>query len=727
MPDKSSNTYYITTPIYYVNGLPHVGSALTTVACDVLARYHALRGFDSFLLTGTDENATKVQEAAEKAGVPALQFVEELSDAFETCWKELHIGYNDFIRTTEPRHVHAVQEFFRRLTERGYVYKDVYEGWYSVSDETFFRDTDVENGVAKETGKPVERVREENYFFRLSAFSERLLAHIEAEPSFLLPEFRRNEVVSFIREGLRDICITRPNRGWGIPFPDDESKVVYVWFDALINYLSAIGWPDDPKWETLWPADLHFMGKEIFVRFHATLWPAMLMGLDLPLPRQVFAHGWWTIPGLKPGEKAGKSTGGLPHPTDFTKFIAERAGTSFELAADAQRYLLCREMNFGNDTEFTVENCLRRFNTDLANDLGNLLNRTINMVVKYYDGVVPQTQVHDAEIAALSLHVQEEYVRALSECRLNHALEAAWKLVARMNKYIDERAPWTLAKAANAGDTESAEKLAVVLYSCLEATRVVSILVAPFMPVAAITLRSQLGIAPEEAPTWDSLAWGGLVAGTKVEPPQPVFPRIQELTIDDETLIKLGVLKRDPSADRNENSSQNSNKNSKPNAPVAMAQNEGSRPTMSEPTGEPTAATTPTTAPSPIAEHAPGTLIPPAAIAVPAEEPITIDDFMKVQLRVGEILAAEPVANATKLLRLTVHLGEDDTRTILAGIAEYYQPDELVGRQVVVVANLAPRKMRGIESQGMLLAADVEGRAILLEPGASTPVGARVR
>jgi methionyl-tRNA synthetase len=688
MPDACSKKYYITTPIYYVNGLPHVGSALTTVSCDALARYHRLRGRETWLLTGTDENAPKVVEAAEKAGIPTKPFVDELAVAFEECWRELHVNVDVFMRTTDPRHVRAVQEFVCRLQERGYVYKDTYEGWYSVSDETFYRDSEVKDGIAIETGKPVARVQEENYFFRLSAFEAPLRAHIEANPDFLQPDFRRNEVLGFMSEGLRDMCITRVNKGWGIPVPGDESRVIYVWFDALINYLAATGWPDDPNWETLWPADLHFMGKEIFVRFHATLWPAMLMALDLPLPKQVYAHGWWTIQGAK----GGKTGASLPHPTRLTRLLAERSGASFRLAADAQRYLLCREMNYGPDTEFTVENLLRRYNTDLANDLGNLLNRTVNMVVRYFDGVVPQTTAHDHEIAALALQVQEEYARAMAEFRLNAALEAAWKLVARMNKYIDERTPWTLAKAANAGDEESRRALETVLYACLEATRLVSILISPFLPVAADAIRAQLGIAqPVEEARWEDLHWGGLTAGTKVGPPQPVFPRIQELTVDEATLYALGSA----------------------NPPAADEVKERSQPVSETPVSS--------------TQHpAPGTPVAPAE-AAPDEAPITIDDFMKVQLRVAEILAAEPVPNATKLLRLTIQVGEDDTRTILAGIAEFYPPEQLVGRQVVIVANLQPRKMRGIESQGMLLAADVEGRAILLQPDSPVPVGSRVR
>jgi len=695
-PHSPHKKYYVTTPIYYVNGLPHVGSALTTVACDALARYQRLHGRDAWFLTGTDENATKVQEAAAKAGVPPLEFVNGLADAFKVCWNQLHIAYDDFVRTTEPRHIAAVQEFFNRLRERDYVYLDTYEGWYSVSDETFFRDSEVKDGVAIESGKPVVRVTEENYFFRLSAFGDRLLAHIEAHPDFLQPEFRRNEVISFINEGLRDMSITRANRGWGIPVPGDESKVIYVWFDALINYLAVTGWPHDPDWETLWPADLHFMGKEIFVRFHATLWPAMLMALELPLPKHVYAHGWWTVQGAK----GGKTGASLPHPTRFTQLIADRSGASFDLAADALRYLLCREMNFGLDTEFSVENFLRRFNTDLANDLGNLLNRTINMMQKYFESVVPETREHDHEIAAFALQVQEEYTRAMAEFRLNAALEAVWRLVGRMNKYIDERAPWTLAKAANAGDEASRAALATVLYACLEATRIVSVLIGPFLPVAADALRAQLGIAqPVALARWDDLAWGGLPAGTRVGPPQPLFPRIQEMTVDEATLFALG----------------SANVTGEPEA----TETKGKGKIVSETTNQPAA---------PAAHKpAPGTPIPPPS-AVPAQAgPITIDDFMKVELRVAEVLAAEPVPNANKLLRLTVQVGDDDTRTILAGIAEFYQPEQLVGRQVVIVANLQPRKMRGIESQGMLLAADVDGRAILLQPDSPVPSGAKVR
>ena len=356
-------------------------------------------------------------------------------------------------------------------------------------------------------------------------------------PDFIQPDFRRNEVIAFIRDGLRDMSVTRANRGWGIPVPGDESRVIYVWFDALINYIAATGWPDDPDWESLWPADVHLVGKEILVRFHATLWPAMLMALDLPLPKQVYAHGWWTVQGAK----GGKTGASLPHPTRLTQLLADRSGASFEIAADAVRYVLCREMNFGPDTEFTIENCLHRYNTDLANGVGNLVHRTLSMMGRYYDGIVPAIVSLDPQIAALVTQAQSEYERAMTDFRLNIALEAVGTLVNGVNKYLVERAPWELAKRAQAGDESARSALAQTLTGCLEATRIVSVLVAPFLPVAADALRAQLGITqPVAEARWEDLQSGGLRAGTKVGPPTPVFPRIQDLMVDEATRTALG-------------------------------------------------------------------------------------------------------------------------------------------------------------------------------------------
>lgn len=669
-------TWYITTPIYYVNGSPHVGSALTTVCCDVLARYHRMRGEKTWFLTGTDEQATKVFEAAGNARVAPQEFVDHLAGEFKDAWKKLHISNDDFIRTTEPRHIEVVQEVFRRLRQSGDIYPGMYEGWYCVSDETFFRDTDVQVDHLcpnPECRKPLSRVQEESYFFRLSAYGDKLLELIQGQPDMLQPEFRRNEVVSFIQQGLRDMSVTRSNPGWGIPVPGEPDKVIYVWFDALINYLAATGWPNDTvKYEELWPADVHLMAKEIFVRFHATLWPAVLMALGLPAPRQVYAHGWWVG---ATGIKEGKRTGGLPHPTDFSQEIANQSGASIDISADALRYLLLREMQFHGDTEFSGENLLRRYNTDLANDLGNFTNRAVNMVSRYFAGSVPSRTIVDSDIVDLGREVVEDYEKALTEYRFNGALEAVWRLVARMNKYVEEKTPWKLAKQ---GDMET---LSMVLYTCLEAVRVIATMLKPVMPFASESLYAQIGLDSVRVEWKDARIWGLLPAGTKLPAPQPIFPRIDlSGQADSEGVVQPS---QKPIAVKKE---KNVSEEPKAVAPVILEDQ---------------------TAPA-------------------VSEYITIEDVMKVQLKVANIVAAESVPNATKLLKLTVEVAEE-TRTVLAGIAEMYQPEELVGKQVVLVANLQPRKMRGVESQGMLLAADVDGQAILLQPETKVPSGSPIR
>jgi methionyl-tRNA synthetase len=661
----TDKTFYITTPIYYVNGVPHVGSATTTLLCDALARFHRLRGDKTFFLTGTDENAPKVAAAAAKAGQDTLAFADTVSQRFRDCWDYLHISNDDFIRTTEPRHIAVVTEVFQRLQAQGDIYAGKYEGWYSVSDETFFQDSEVENGRAKESGAVVERVTEDNYYFKLSAYSDRLLSHIESHPEFLQPDTRRNEVLAFIKSGLRDVVISRRNTGWGIPVPGDNSQVVYVWFDAVINYLTATGWPDNAAWETLWPADVHLVGKEIYTRFHATLWPAMLMGLGLPLPTTVLGHGWWLIG----GEKGSKSKGNIPTPQEVVEHLVERSGAAEEVAKDALRYYLTRDIAYKSDAEFSLDALVGRFNADLCNKLGNLLNRTLKMLAQYENGIVPSGSAErtaDGILASLSREVTQDVERAMLALDPGAALAAIWKLIEAGNGDIDTTAPW---KRHKAGDTEG---VADALYAALEATRIVSVYLTPFLPHTASVIRQQLGLGTAPLTDWNAeTRWGGLPAGTRTEEAQPIFPRID--------------TKKTPSP-------------KKETAPK-MEEMPPPPPVLTEP-------------------------------AAPQSNTITIDDFAKVQLKIGEIKTADRVEGATKLLRLTVDIGEETPRQILAGIAESYAPESLIGLKIVVVANLAPRKMRGFESQGMLMAAtDAEGHAILLHPADPSAVlpGAQVR
>ena len=666
-PDK---TYYITTPIYYVNGVPHVGSATTTLLCDALARFHRLRGERVFFLTGTDEHAQKVADAAAKQGMETQAFADQVSQNFRDCWQYLHISNDDFIRTSEPRHKKVVAEVFQRLQAQGDIYAGKYEGWYSVADETFFRDSEVENGRAKDSGAIVERVTEDVYYFRLSAYGDRLLAHIQSHPEFLQPDTRRNEVLAFIKGGLRDVAVSRRNTGWGIPVPGDEVQVVYVWFDALINYLTTTGWPDNAAWDKIWPADVHLVGKEIYTRFHATLWPAMLMGLDLPLPKTVLGHGWWLIE----GEKGSKSKGNIPTPQDVVDHLVSQSGATPEVAKDALRYYLLRDISFTSDAEFSLANLIgKRYNPDLCNKLGNLLNRSLKMLAQYGGGIIPSSvaRTADGALATLSREVTQDVERAMLALDPGGALAAVWKLVEAGNGDIDTTAPWKLNKA---GDTQG---VADALYAALETTRIISVLLTPLLPHVAGLMRLQLGLADIPLADWaHETIWGGLPAGTKTEDAQPIFPRIdtkKNETPNKEPKTKMADIM--------------------PPAPPTLAQ--------LHPTGD-----------------------------EPASNTITIDDFAKVQLKIGEIKTAERVEGATKLLKLTVDVGEGTDRQILAGIAESYLPDALIGRKIVVVANLAPRKLRGLESQGMLMAAtDAEGHAVLLYPDKPDAVdpGAQVR
>ena len=663
-------TFFITTPIYYVNGVPHVGSATTTLLCDALARFHRLRGERTFFLTGTDEHAQKVADAAAKAGVPAQEFADSVSERFRDCWQYLHISNDDFLRTSEPRHKDVVEEVFRRLQATGDIYVGKYEGWYSVTDETFFREAEVRDAKAIESGAAVEWVSEDNYYFKLSAYGDQLLAHIERHPEFLQPDTRRNEVLAFIKGGLRDIVVSRRNSGWGIAVPDDASQVVYVWFDALINYLTATGWPGNAAWDSLWPANVHLVGKEIYTRFHATLWPAMLLGLGLPLPGTILGHGWWLIE----GEKGSKSKGNIPTPQEVTAELATLSGATTEVARDALRYYLLRDISFVSDSEFSFDSLIVRYNTELCNKLGNLLNRSLKMLAQYAGAVVPEggaERTASGTLASLSREIVQDVERSLLAFDPGGALASVWKLVEAGNVDIDATSPW---KRDKAGDTQG---VADALYAALESTRILSILLTPLLPHIACLMRAQLGLGDVPLRDWlQETQWGGLPGGTKTLEATPIFPRIDT---------------------KNADSNKKENKKEK----------------------------------TPVTENMPP---PPPNLSVPetsaAPPTITIDDFAKVQLKIGEIKTAERVEGATKLLKLTVDIGEETPRQILAGIAESYLPESLPGKKIVVVANLAPRKMRGLESQGMLMAAtDAEGHAILLHPADPDAVlpGAQVR
>lgn len=647
----SDKTYYITTPIYYVNDVPHVGNAYTTIIADVVARYRRLKGQEVYFLTGTDENATKVAAAAQERGVDTKQYVDELAEQFKRVWESLDIRYDDFIRTTEERHVRVVKAIFKRLLEQGDIYEGDYQGWYCVPCETFYAESELVNGNCPECGRPVEMVEEKNYYFRLSAYQDRLLEYIESHPDFLLPEFRKNEVVSFIKQGLRDVSITRNNRGWGIPVPGDESKVIYVWFDALINYISAIGYlSDEERFNRIWPADLQLMGKDIFVRFHCTFWPAMLMALGLELPKTLFGHGFWTID----GEKISKSKGNAISPAKLAEDLAGESGASRDVCLDAVRYFLCREVTFGVDGDFSIASFRNRFNSDLANDLGNLLNRTLSMLNKYFDGVIADPGTYSGELRSLIADTARDAEDACDRLEFTRALESIWQMIGAGNKYVNDREPWTLAKQ------EKTQELAGVLYSALEVARAAAILISPFMPATANEIARQLGISE----TFKELKWQNaadadpLPVGTKIQGPDPIFPR-------------LGNKKKEE-------------------APKVQEQPKET---------------------------------PAAAEAV---ERISYDYFSKLQIRIAEILAAERVEGANKLLKLQVSLG-DEQRQIVAGIAQYYEPESLVGRKIVLLANLEPAKIRGVESNGMLLAADVDGRAIILQPDSDVPAGSKVR
>jgi len=663
--------FFITTPIYYINAEPHLGHAYTTLVADAVARAHRLRGDDVFFLTGTDEHGQKVERAAQKAGMPTNAFADRVAQAFRDILPVLNASNDGFIRTTEPRHYAASQALWRRVRDRGFIYKDKYEGWYCTVDEVFVPETQLVDGRCPICGNAVEKIAEESYFFRLSAFQKPLLDLYRSQPHFVEPPVRRNEMMAFLEEGLDDLSVSRTSFKWGIPVPDDPAHVMYVWFDALTNYMTAVGYGADDeaskqRFAKFWPADVHLIGKEI-VRQHAVYWPAFLMAADLPLPRQIISHGWW----LMDGAKMSKSKGNVVRPQGYI----ERFGL------DAFRYFVFREMVFGQDASFTDEAFLTRYNADLANDLGNLVSRATTMIHRYCGGVVPSADAtllarpEERELAKRLDGVIASVNASATAFQLSASLRDIWDVISAANRYIVVREPWLVAK-----DETRRGELHTALYVAADLLRVVAELIRPFVPGTGERTLEMLGV-PAEPNSWTNLKARTLAPGTRLGPTRALFPRIEQ------TVEELQQM-------ANENPE---SKNPEP----------GTR------NLEPGAAAT----------AAPAT--PAAAPAAP--EKISIDDFMKVELRTAKVLAAERVPKSNKLLKLQVDTGADQ-RTIVAGIAEAYEPESLVGRTVVIVANLKPAKLMGVESNGMVLAASPEGGKPMLLSFENPPdPGARVR
>jgi methionyl-tRNA synthetase len=717
MPDRPP--YYLTTPIYYVNARPHLGTAYSTIVTDTIARYKRAQGFEVFFLTGTDEHGQKIERSAKAMNCTPQEFVDQVAAEFRALWDKLGLTYTDFIRTTEPRHKRGVQRLFVLLKERGYIYKGSYTGQYCVSDEAW---VDVGPGEpCPDCGRITETVTEENYFFKLSAFERKLLEYYEEHPDFIRPETRRNEVLSFVRSGLRDLSISRPSFSWGIPFPGDERHVIYVWMDALANYITALGWgsDDDSRYQRFWADDrlraegapLHIIGKEIS-RFHCVYWPAVLMAAGLPLPKSIFAHGWL----LFDQNKMSKSRGNVV-----------RAETIHDvLGNDALRYFLLREVVFGQDGNFTFEALVQRYNADLANGYGNLVSRTLAMVRSVYattyaqgkpgsEAYLPPLPAETSELSEIATQVIGDARRYFDQFEFSKALERIWDLVAATDGYLTSRVPWKKIKIVDSVPTASPE-VHETLASAVEAIKLITALVAPVLPDAAAKVWHQLGLGDIAQADLKNIAWGGLRSGTKLGEAAALFPRAEK-----DAVTRMKEIE--------ENRPQSALEQALSSIPTVRVEPSATNSPSNAPTDKPAEkadTTAPEAGPKPLAVETPSA---PAAVSTPAAVPgrITIDDFTKVELRVAQVKVAERVPKADKLLRLEVDLGSE-TRQILAGIAESYEPESLIGRKVIVVANLAPRKMRGLESNGMLLAGSIEGgKAVLASFLEDVPLGAKVK